>query len=106
MRRTKFTTPGVHDVIVITASQKNALCTEELHEFAQSLDTVSLTQEKLNFDKGTLVLTFWHKIFTLGGCLCLEFSMFFNKNLGTTSTFDIANIEGVKYVICIHLAVF
>ena len=37
--RTKFTTSGAHDVIAITSPQKNDLCTEELREFAKSLDS-------------------------------------------------------------------
>lgn len=45
MRRTKFTTNVAHDVIAIAAPQMNDLCTEEVHEFAQSLDTASLTQK-------------------------------------------------------------
>ena len=46
---TKFTTSGAHDVIAITSPQKNDFCTEELREFAKSLDTVSLTRRKARF---------------------------------------------------------
>ena len=46
MGRTKFTTSGAHDLIAITSSQKNDLCTEELRDRAKSLDGVSLPLRK------------------------------------------------------------
>ena len=44
--RIKFTTSGAHDVIAITAPQKNDLCTKELQDRAKSLDEVSLPLRK------------------------------------------------------------
>ena len=47
---TQFTTSGAHDVIAITSSQKNDLCTEELiDENLQTLDRVSLPHTKARF---------------------------------------------------------
>ena len=37
LRHTKFTTSGAHDVIAITSSQKNDLCTEELKIYSWKL---------------------------------------------------------------------
>ena len=50
---TKFTTSGAYDVIPITSSQKNDLCTEKLiDENLQTLDKVSLPHRKARFFLG------------------------------------------------------
>ena len=47
--RTKFTTSGAHDVIAITSTQKNELCTEELRDRPKTLEEVSLPLRKARF---------------------------------------------------------